>query len=282
MKSAAAYLFVFPALLFLLLFALAPMAQILFYSLSRYSVFQPSEYAGLVNFQRLMGDPSFWWTLGNSLMLILVTPVLILVSLSLALSVRHLVSAGKFLRALYFLPVVTPIVIVGIIWRWIFAEDTGLANYFAGLFGFPQIPWLTVYPVNMLGIMIVTVWRGAGYYMMIFLAGLAAIPREVEEASVLDGASRLQQACYILVPLLKPTLTFVFVISATAAIKTFTEIYIMIPGAPMANKTLVAYLYQQAFERFDLGYGSAIAVVVFLLTLGFSYINVRLLEGREK
>jgi putative chitobiose transport system permease protein len=113
---------------------------------------------------------------------------------------------------------------------------------------------------------------------MLFLAGLAIIPKELEEAATLDGANKFQQAIHIIIPQLKPTLILVFVISSAAAIKIFTELYIMIPGAPMSNKTLVYFLFKEAFEKFDFGYSSAVGIVLFIITLGFSYTNVRLME----
>jgi putative chitobiose transport system permease protein len=128
--------------------------------------------------------------------------------------------------------------------------------------------------------MIVTVWRGFGYYMMIFLAGLAVIPKELEEASRIDGANRFQRVFHIIIPMLKPTLILIFVLSSTAAIKIFTELYIMIPGTPDSNKTLVYFMYKQAFENFDFGYGSAAGVIIFILTMGFSYINIKLMEEK--
>ena len=161
-----------------------------------------------------------------------------------------------------------------------FTEDTGIFNYLLSAIHLPGVSWLTSYPTNAFSVMLVTLWRGAGYYMVIFLAGLAAIPKEIEEASILDGATTFQQTTHILIPLLKPTLLFVFVVSASAAMKMFTEIYMLIPGSPISNKALVSYLYQQAFERFDLGYGSAISVILFLMTLSFSYVNIRAMEER--
>lgn len=280
LRGPAAYLFLLPAMLFLGLFALVPTLQIGWTSLQHAAIVRPGGFAGAENYLRLAADPDFWWAFANSLLMVAVTPVLMVLSLSLALLVRDLGRAGKGFRAALFLPVVTPVVIAGIIWRWIFAEDNGLMNHLLGLAHLPALPWLTVYPVNLVAVMLVVIWRGLGYYMLIFLAGLAAVPREVEEAAMLDGAGRVQTALHVLVPMLRPTLTLVFVVSATAAIRTFTEIYVMMPGAPASNKTLVAHLYHQAFERFDFGAGSAVAVVVFLATLAFSLVNVRLLEGR--
>jgi putative chitobiose transport system permease protein len=256
------------------------MMQVLSFSVMRYSFFGSNKFVGIENYARLLTDTDFWRTFLNSMLYILVTPVLMIVSLVLALSVRQSIRKAAALRLVFFLPVVTPIVVVGIMWKWIFAEDTGLMNYLLSLLSISKVSWLTNYPTNILSVMILTLWRGFGYYMMIFLAGLALLPQEIEEASVLDGASPFQQVVHIIVPHLKPTLLFMAVVSASSAIKLFTEIYVLIPGVPMNNKTLVAYLYRQAFERFDFGYGSALAVVIFLLTFVFSYANIRIMERR--
>lgn len=280
MKSRYAYLFLLPAILFLTVFYLIPSIQVFYFSLLNFNVFGAKSFAGLNNYSRLLSDSNFWYAVLNSGLFTLVTPVLMFISLLLALVVRENSTKNKFLRAIFFMPVVTPIVIVGIIWRYIFSEDAGLMNFLLSIFSFSPIPWLTEYPPNLLSIMIVTIWRGFGYYMMIFLAGLAVIPKELEEASIIDGANRTQRLFHIIVPMLKPTLILVFVLSATAAIKIFTELYIMIPGTPDSNKTLVYFMYKQAFENFDFGYGSAAGIIIFLLTIAFSYINIKLMEGR--
>jgi putative chitobiose transport system permease protein len=272
------YIFLAPAIGLLLFFVAVPMGQICYYSFLHYSFFHEHVFAGFDNYRRLFSDSNFWWTLLNSFVYVLVTPVLMALSLLLALTVRRALRGATVFRLVYFIPVVTPIVIVGIIWRWMFAEETGIVNYIFSLVSLPSVKWLSQYPTNIISIMILTVWRGIGYYMMMFLAGLAVIPKEIEEAGRIDGANAYQHTAHILLPMLRPTLTLVFVISSTAAIKMFTELYIMIPGAPIANKTLVALLYRQAFERFDLGYGSAVGMVLFAATLAFSYVNVRLME----
>ncbi len=280
MNRAIPYFFLLPALILLGLFVLYPMAEVVGFSFLHYSFFGPHEFAGLGNYSRLFQDGDFWRTLLNSLLCILVTPMLMAVSLALALSVRHQIHRASWVRLLLFLPVITPVVVVGIMWRWIFNEDTGVLNYLLSLLAFRPVHWLTQYPVNLGSVLILTLWRGFGYYMMLFLAGLALIPKEIEEASLLDGVTPWQQATRIILPNLKPTLLFMAVVSSSAAIKLFTEVYVLIPGVPMNNKTLVAFLYRQAFERFDFGYGSAIAVVLFLLTFALSFVNIRIMEER--
>jgi len=282
MRQYTPYFFLAPALALLCFFVIVPMGQVFYYSLLQYSFFTEHRYVGIDNYLRLAGDPNFWWTLLNSILLTFVTPVLMFVSLILALAVRNLFRTAGVVRLIFFLPVITPIVIVGIMWRWIFTEETGVLNYVLSLLSIDRIRWLTEYPVNIISTMILTIWRGMGYYMMLFLAGLAIIPKEVEEASVLDGINYRQQIWHIILPMLKPTLLFILVVSSTSAIKIFTELYILIPGAPVSNKSLVSFLYVQAFERFNFGYGSAIGMVLFIITLTFSYVNVRLLERGER
>ena len=219
-------------------------------------------------------------TLLNSFLYILATPVLIIISLTLALSLRDAGRKNSFLRSIYFFPVITPIVIAGIIWRWILSEDYGLMNYILSLVGVDKLRWLSVYPVNLLSVILLTVWRGFGYFMMIFLAGLMIIPRELEESAMLDGAGKFKQVIHIIIPQLKPVITFVFVISSSAAIKIFTEIYILIPGTPMNNKSLVSFLFREAFERFEFGLSSAAGVILFIISLAFAYMNIRLMEKK--
>ncbi len=278
MKKAAPYLFLAPVILLLALFVLVPMIQVIWISMLRYSFFGPNEFIGLENYAKLFADPNFWWTFSNSLLYVLVTPILLVVSLTVALSIRSSLKSARFLRFSFFLPVITPVVVVGIMWKWMFAEESGVINYLLSLAGIADVPWLTNYPVNMISVMILTVWRGFGYYMMIILAGLALIPQEVEEAGVLDGATPFQQVIHILLPNLMPTLLFIVIVSSSSAIKMFTELYVLIPGVPMSNKTLVSYLYRLSFERFDFGYGSALAVIIFIVTSVFSYANFRMME----
>ncbi len=271
-------LFVLPGLVFLIFFSIIPTLLAFSISFFRINFFEPSEYSGLKNFIRLLEDKYFLNALLNSLIYLLVTPILTIISLSLAMLVRELNSTKQFFKTIYFLPVVTPVIIAGIIWRYIFNEDSGLLNYFLVALTHNKIHWLSSYPENVISVMILTIWRGFGYYLIIFFAGLMTISKEIEEAAVLDGAGFFRRMFFIVVPQLRPTLTLVFVLSGTAAIKLFTELYILIPGAPLSHKTLVYYMYHQAFERFDLSYGSTIGIIIFLLTLGFSYINIKLLE----
>lgn len=274
-------LFLLPTFVFIFLFSSLPTLLAFSISLFKINFFGKSEFVGLKNFLRLFYDKYFYSALINSFIYLLVTPVLALISLTLAVLIKDLQRGQNFFKTIYFLPVVTPVIISGIMWRYIFNEDSGFLNYVISSFFNTKVNWLTSYPENIFSVMILTIWRGFGYYLIIFFAGLMSISKDIEEAAILDGAGFFRRMFFIVLPQLKPTLTLVFVLSGSAAIKLFTEIYILIPGAPLSHKTMVYYLYHQAFERFDLSYGSTIGIVVFVITIGFSYLNLKLIE-RER
>jgi len=271
------WLFLLPAAAVFLLFVLYPAFEIFLISLQRHSFVGTSTWVGVENYVRLLTDGTFQAALLNSLLYLLVTPVVVTLALGLALLLEPQIRGIRLLRSLSFLPVITPMIVVGIIWKWLLNEDAGLLN--ALLLGLglssAKVPWLSVYPLNILCVMGVTVWKGLGYYAVIFLAGLAAIPHELEEAAALDGAGPLQRFLYLKLPLLKPTIALCVIISSVAALKVFDEVYVIIGGSPAAEQPLVPLIYQTAFLDFRLGEAGAMSVVLFLCTLGFSYLQLR-------
>lgn len=276
-QKTTAYLFLLPAMAVFLVFVFYPALEIFLLSFKKYSFVGEPRWIGLDNYVRLFGDWTFLSALFNSFLYLAVTPTLVVLSLGVAFLLDSSLHGVRVFRSLYFLPVVTPMIVVGIIWRWILNEDAGLLNYLAMALGLTaqKIPWLSVYPLNILSVMMVTVWKGLGYFAVIFLAGLTGIPRELEDAAAIDGASSWQNLLYVKLPLLKPTIALVAVISSISALKVFDEIYVIISGAPSVEKTLVPLIYQTAFLDFRLGYAGAMSVVLFILTLAFSYFNLR-------
>lgn len=277
MKRLSPYVFLAPASAVFVTFVFYPSIEILLMSFQRISFVSESRWVGLQNYIQAFADPTFLSALGNSFVYLLVTPIVICCSLAVAFLLDTNIRGVKAFRAAYFLPVVTPMVVVGIVWKWIFNEDVGVLNYLlASLGAAGPVHWLSAYPLNLMAVMGVTIWKGIGYYALIFLAGLLAIPRELEEAAELDGASAFQQILHLKLPLLKPTIALVAVISSIAALKVFDELYVIIPGAPQSEQTLVPLIYQTAFMDFRLGPASAMGVVLFVVVLAFSYVNVRL------
>jgi putative chitobiose transport system permease protein len=285
-RNRAAYLFLTPAVAFLVVFMLIPLLQVIYFSFTDYDLLTAPTWVGLENYTRLFQDPVFWQSLLRSLTYLIVTPILIVLSIILAIVVNRPLRGMTFFRALYYIPVVISAVAIGMIFDFVFSEPSGLINGLLRQFGLIERPihFLTDPDLILPSIMSVTIWRGIGYYMIMFLAGLQSIPEELYEAAAIDGANRFQQHIYVTVPMLRPVITFVAVISSIAALRAFDEIYILTNGSGGlldAGLTTIFYLYRQAFDFLNIGYAAAIAVVFTALTMVFSLINLRFLERRS-
>ncbi len=282
-RTITAYMFMTPAFAFLFVFLLIPLAIAFYLSFTDYELLTPPQFIGLKNFSDLFKDALFWRGLKNSFLYLTVTPMLIILSIVLAIVVNRPLKGVNFFRALYYIPAVTSMVAVGLIFNLVFAEPGGLINGALRALGLIHKPihFLTD-PNSVLGsIMGVTVWRGVGYYMVIFLAALQSIPEELYEAAAIDGANRFQQHIRITVPLLRPAITFVAIISSISALKVFDEIFVMTDGTGGlrdSGLTLVFYLYRQGFVYLELGYAAAIAVAFTVVTLVLSIINLQFME----
>jgi putative chitobiose transport system permease protein len=282
-RIATPYLFLIPALFLLGLTVFYPAAQAFLLSFSRYETLAaPPVWVGTENFQRLLRDDVFWKTLVNTLLyLVCVVPVLVTLPLVLAILVNRALPAISWFRAAYYTPVVISMVVAGIAWRWLYAEN-GLLNQllaWTGLFE-DGIPWLTSPDLALFSVMAVTVWKGLGYYMVIYLAGLQSIPADLYEAAAIDGSDGWRKHWDVTVPLMRPYLFLVAVISAIAATKVFEEVYIMTQGGPRnSSKTIVYYVYENAFNQADFSYACTIGLVLFLIILTLSV--VRLLLNRD-
>jgi putative chitobiose transport system permease protein len=283
--TATPYLFLAPALALLAVFVLYPIAAVVVYSFTDFSIVTPPEFIGLDNYVQLLGDDTFWLALQHSLIYLLVTPILIVLSIALAIMVNRRLRGVSVFRALYFVPAVAGSIAIGLSWRWLF-ERTGFVNgvlEWAGLIDEP-IQWLATPSLILPLAMLLTIWAGVGYYAVIFLAGLQNIPEELYDAARIDGCSEFQKHRYVSIPGLRPQIVFVFVISSLAALKVFDEIYVLTNrtgGILDSGVTMVFYLWKQAFQLSHAGYASAIAIVLLLVTLGFSIVNVRILERRD-
>lgn len=280
------YLFLLPALAFMATFTLYPLLSVAYLSFTEYDILTPPQPVGLENYQRLLGDRVFWLSLRHSFTYLLVTPVIIVLAILLAILVnRSLKGIGVF-RALYYIPVITGSVAIGIAWQFLFDGTGGPVN--ALLLGLGVIEKPIVFLIDQrftLPIaMLMTTWMGVGYYMVVFLAGLQAIPEDLYDAAKIDGCNDVQKHWHVSVPGLRPSIVFVAVISSLSALKVFDEIYVLTNatgGILNSGVTMVFYLWKQAFKLQNVGYASAIAMVLLAITLTFSIFNVRLLESRE-
>ncbi|MFN7020755.1 MAG: carbohydrate ABC transporter permease [Phycisphaerales bacterium] len=269
------YLFLLPALAVLGVFVAGSFVQAAYYSLTRYTAFAPARWVGLENYRRLVSDDRFWACLGNSFLYLLVTPALVVLSLWAAMVVRSGIRGHRGLRLALFLPVVTPTIVAAIAWRLLLAGD-GLANQALEAIGLDPVGWLTRRPWTLISPMLVTLWKGFGFYMMIFLAGLLTVPRELEEAAEVDGAGRWGVFRHVVLPSILPVMVLVVVISSISAMKVFDELFVTVRGVPVEHQTAVPLIYYWAVEVGDYGQASALGMALFVVILSMSLVNLRL------
>jgi putative chitobiose transport system permease protein len=275
------YLFLLPALLILGLTVFLPALQAFYLSFTRYDLIGTPEWIGWENFRKLISDRIFWKTIGNTLLYLAgVVPILVVFPLGLAILVNRKLAGINWFRAAFYTPVVISIVVAGIAWKFVYAEN-GLLNQLLKLLGLNSIGWLTSPKWAIFSVMAVTIWKGLGYYMVIYLAGLQSISAELYEAAAIDGSDGIVKHWDITIPLMRPYLVLVAVISAISATKVFEEVFIMTQGQPNnSSTTVVYYLYKQAFKDSNYGYGCTIGLVLFLAILGLSLLNLKLLPGQ--
>lgn len=281
--AVAGILFVLPTLVLFGLFKFTPIFGAGAMSLTRYRLNGDTTWVGAENYARLVADPRFWQSLGVTLTYVLIfVPLIIVVSLVGALLLHKLVRFSGTFRAVLFLPYLSSFVMAGIIWSWIFAVDGPLNAALGGL-GAGPVPFLHGDQLLVLGsLALVSVWKGFGYSMLVFLAGLKAQPAEVHEAARIDGASGWQAFWHVTLPLLKPVLFFVLVIETIIGFQVFDTVYVMTGGGPnRASHSLIYFLYDEGFKFLDFGYAAAIGVVLFAIVLVLSLVQRRVVEGKE-
>ncbi len=268
-----AWVFLLPALVMLSLSVLIPalMALVMSFTKTGLDVTDPLVFVGLANLRRLAGDPMFFKVLINTLIyLVGVVPPIVLGSLALAVLLNRSLPGIHFLRGAFYTPVLVSIVVAAIAFRWLYAEN-GLINGWLSAFvgtDFVPIGFLTNPFLALPAVMLVTLWKGLGYYMVIFLAGLQGIPKELYEAAELDGSDGLRKHIDITLPLLRPYVTLVAVVSSIAATKVFEEVFLMTQGGPAdTTRTLVYYVYDQAFAELEISYACTVGLALFLLVL---------------
>ena len=268
-----AWVFLLPALVLLSLSVLIPalMALLMSFTKTGLDVTDPLVFVGLANLRRLAGDPMFFKVLINTLIyLVGVVPPIVLGSLALAVLLNRSLPGIHFLRGAFYTPVLVSIVVAAIAFRWLYAEN-GLINGWLSAFvgtDFVPIGFLTNPFLALPAVMLVTLWKGLGYYMVIFLAGLQGIPKELYEAAELDGSDGFSKHLDITLPLLRPYVALVAVVSSIAATKVFEEVFLMTQGGPAdTTRTLVYYVYDQAFAELEISYACTVGLALFLLVL---------------
>jgi multiple sugar transport system permease protein len=272
------YLFASPWIIGLLAFGLYPMVMSLYFSMSRYDVLRIPEFVGFRNFATLLfNDPYFWNAVWNTAVYTFArTPLAIAGSLLLALLVNNAVRGVKVFRTMYFLPSIVGGVVLSVLWLWIFNPQYGLLNAFFGLFGVRGPLWLQSPEWSKPSLVLMSLWSIGGGRMIVFLAALQNVPPELYEVVELDGGGWWRKFYHVTLPMISPVLFLWFIIEVIFGFQVFTEAYVMTKGGPL-NSTMFynLYLYYKAFDDFDMGYASALAWLLLLLSLVITLVQMK-------
>ena len=279
-RSLVAWAFLLPALVLISLSVLLPalMALVMSFTASGLDVTEPLRFVGLANLQRLFSDPMVRRVmLTTFLYLFGVVPPIVVGSLALAVLVNRGLPGSHLMRGAFYTPVLVSIVVAAIAFRWLYAENGLINGWLAVLLGpaFTPIGFLTSPQLALPAVMVVTLWKGLGYYMVIFLAGLQGIPKELYEAAELDGSEGWRQHVDITLPLLRPYVSLVAVVSSIAATKVFEEVFLMTQGGPAdSTRTIVYYVYDQAFAELEISYACTLGLALFLVVMLFTLVRL--------
>jgi multiple sugar transport system permease protein len=276
-----AYLYLLPTFVGLILFSLGAIVVSVGISFTDWNILQPPHWVGLSNYVRLFSTPLNWQVFGNTLYYMgVIVPVGTALALGLALALNRGLRGIVLLRSLYFLPVISSTVAVSLVWGWLYNQQFGLINYLLSLVGITGPAWLADTRTAMPAVIIMSIWKGLGYNMVIFLAGLQGIPQELYEAAAIDGAGAWARFRYVTLPLVSPTTFFVVVLSTIAAFQVFDQTYVMTGGGPAySTTTLALFIYQNAFQWFHMGYAAALSYVLFAAVAVVTLVQFRV-QGR--
>ncbi len=288
-KARAAWWFLAPALILLAVFFVIPVGAGLLLSLTDFDVYaigspKTARFVGLSNYAHLLQDPTFWQAARNTMTFVIIGgPLSLSVSLAAALLLNSkAIRLRGLFRTIYFAPVVTTLVSVAIVWRYLYHPKYGLLNYLLGLVNVGPIDWLGDPHYAMPAIIFLAVWKNFGYNMLIFVAGLQVIPQDLYEAAALDGAGPLKRFRHVTLPGLAPTFLFVSVTTMIGFFQVFAEPYVMTQGGPLgATRTLVLYMYEEGFRWWRMGVSSAVAVLLLMITLVGTLLQMRAAKRSE-
>ncbi|MFH1995700.1 MAG: sugar ABC transporter permease [Candidatus Omnitrophota bacterium] len=284
------YLFIMVPFALFTIFVLLPIFASFFLSFTKYDVIHPWKWVGLENYRNIfLNDMRFRKAMLNTFIYVITTvPIGICMAVLVAVAIDQKIRFKNFFKGIFFLPTVTSIVASSVMWKWLFAGGKyGLINYFILMkLGFEPVDWLLSPSLTLPSIMIMSIWAGLGYNVILFLAGLQMIPHSIYEAAEVDGAGFWQQFFRITLPLLRPTLVFVTAMSCIFSFQVFEQIYVManvegkIGGVLDCALTIVPYLYDMGFHKFQMGYACALAYVIFMCVVILTLINTKFLKSR--
>lgn len=279
-ETIAGYVFLLPNLIGFVVFLLFPILFAFYIMLTDWSLAAEPQFVGLENFETMVNDRLFWNSLKNSFYYTFVAvPTGIFIAFWLALALNRKMRGIIFFRTIYFLPQITLTVAAATVWRWIYQPEIGLINYLLGLIGIDGPNWIHNTGWAMPSVIIMSNWQGIGFAMLILLAGLQGIPEEYYEAAAIDGASSWQRMRFVTLPMLSPAIFFVVVTSLIGAFQSFDQFFILTQGGPAhATTPLTLYIFNNAFAFFKMGYGAALAAVLFVIILIITLIQWQLAQ----
>lgn len=270
-EKAAAWLFILPAISGTFIFIIIPVICSFGLSFAKWDLLNPIEFAGLSNYKEIFTEPLFGKIFLNTIVFAVATSFFgVIIPLVLAVILNSKIRGSEFFKTAYFLPFITPMIVIGIVWQWIFDPNIGLLNKFLHV----HINWLYDTHWALPALIAVSVWKLIGYNMIIFLSSLSGISNSMFEAAKIDGANPLKTFWYVTIPLMSPTIFFVVIITAISSFQVFDLIYLMTQGGPLDSTNVLVYaIYKNAFEYFNVGKASAIAYVLFVIILVLTLIQ---------
>jgi len=270
-------MFILPAILGLFVFMWGPILASLGLSFTKWNLITSPEWRGFQNYIELFQDPLFLKVMKNTFyFVVMYAPILIISSLFIAIGLNQKIKFKDGFRIMYFLPVVTSVAAVSVIWRWVFNSRSGLLNVLLGYVGIQGPAWIEDPNIALFSVALMSVWWTLGTNILIFLAGLQDIPRVYYEAAEIDGASGWKKMRYITLPLLTPTTFLVVVLAMIQGFKVFGQVYIMTGGGPVnSTNVILLYMYRKAFENLEVGLGSAVACIFFIIVTFFTFIQFK-------
>lgn len=277
------YFFILPSLIVFSIFMWFPLLFAFFISFHKWGIVGKPEFNGFANYISVLEDATFITALKNTVIYTTGTvPLALIAAFFLALILNKKLKGVTFFRGVYFFPVVVSFVVAALTWQWMYQTDSGIINYLLSIVHIGKIEWLTNPGVAIWAIILMSVWKTLGYYMIIFLAGLQGIPSHTYEAATIDGVNRWQKLAKITVPLMKPTILFCLIIAMINSFKVFDQVYIMTKGGPgESTLMLVQYIYDTAFQLMKMGYGCCVGIIFFIMILIITIFQLKIFKTEE-
>lgn len=278
-----AYLFLLPAIILFFTFDYLPTFTAFYYSMTEYHILIPAEWVGFDNYRGLMSDEIFLKSLKNSMTyFVIIVPFLVTLPLLLAILINQKLKGIYVFRVIYYLPVITAMVAVSIVWKYIY-HPSGLINSILRILGLEgNVNWLLNTSTALPAVSVMEIWKAMGFYMIIYLAGLQNLPKDLVEAAKIDGATRKRVLWHIYLPHLRPIFALTLILSTMATVQIFTSVYILTSGGPLdSTVSLPLYVYQKAFVELDMGYATAMGMVLWVILMILTVINFKISRGEK-